>query len=278
MKSIFLVLSVVAVIGLISLYGFYNYSYSPTEPVSEYFSDPNVQALALATAKGDIAAMDAAVAAGADVNAIGKTNMTPLFWSFVMYRPPHRKTASYKRGFKHLVSLGADPLIEESKRDWSTWTVATGSPEPYFMEVLIDSGVDVSSVGSTYNRPTGLHSAMWGQSLDNFKRLIELGADIEAKDSGGEAIIVKTMVNGRWQFCYELLKAGANYDYLRKWNPDNDPRLDIVISLEELQYWPEAAIRYDGVDDREKVIEFLRAEGVEVDPWYPENSNPEHSK
>jgi ankyrin repeat protein len=56
--------------------------------------------LCKAIEENDVGEIDRLVAAGADVNAKGKENMTPLLWAFPDDKPER---------FKKLLELGADP-------------------------------------------------------------------------------------------------------------------------------------------------------------------------
>ena len=68
----------------------------------DYFEDPQVIALCHAIEADDLAEIDRLVAAGANLNAKGKDNMTPLLWAF-----PDRKLKRFTR----LLELGADPNV-----------------------------------------------------------------------------------------------------------------------------------------------------------------------
>src|SRR5262249_43090774 len=68
----------------------------------EYFDDPQVIALCHAIEANDLAEIDRLIAAGANVNAKGKGNMTPLLWAF-----PDDKMDRFKRLLEH----GANPNV-----------------------------------------------------------------------------------------------------------------------------------------------------------------------
>ncbi|MGL6197166.1 MAG: ankyrin repeat domain-containing protein, partial [Thermoguttaceae bacterium] len=69
----------------------------------DFFDDPKVVALCKAIETKDLEEIDRLVADGADVNAKGKGNMTPLFWAF-----PENKPEVFLRILEH----GADPNVE----------------------------------------------------------------------------------------------------------------------------------------------------------------------
>ena len=69
----------------------------------DYFTDPKVIALCHAIEANDLAEMERIVQAGADVNARGKGNMTPLLWAFPDNHLPR---------FKWLLEHGADPNVK----------------------------------------------------------------------------------------------------------------------------------------------------------------------
>ncbi len=76
----------------------------------DYFSDPKVIALCHAIEADDLAEIDRQVKTGADVNAKGKDNMTPLLWAF-----PDNKLDRFTK----LLELGADPNVV-TKSDFNT--------------------------------------------------------------------------------------------------------------------------------------------------------------
>jgi hypothetical protein len=68
----------------------------------DYFTDPQVIALCHAIEANDLDEIDRLVAAGANVNALGKGNMTPLLCAF-----PDNKLARFRRLLEH----GANPNV-----------------------------------------------------------------------------------------------------------------------------------------------------------------------
>jgi ankyrin repeat protein len=64
----------------------------PQWKANDYFDDPKVIALCKAIDARDLKEIDRLVAEGADVNAKGKGNMTPLLWAF-----PENKPEIFKR-------------------------------------------------------------------------------------------------------------------------------------------------------------------------------------
>ena len=69
---------------------------------ADFFTDPEVIALGDAIAANDLDRMRQLIAAGADVNAKGKGNMTPLLWAFFDEKPER---------FRMLLEAGADPNV-----------------------------------------------------------------------------------------------------------------------------------------------------------------------
>lgn len=70
------------------------------------FTEPDVIKLAQAASQGDTKTIDELMALGVNLEATGKDNLTPLYWSFA-YVPPSPEA---KRGFQHLLQNGANPM------------------------------------------------------------------------------------------------------------------------------------------------------------------------
>src|SRR5699024_12662879 len=71
---------------------------------SYFFDDPVQRSLANAVERGNIDQARVAIENGAEVNAVGKEGMVPLFWAL---------TKQNIDGFRFLLEQGADPRSEE---------------------------------------------------------------------------------------------------------------------------------------------------------------------
>lgn len=180
---------------------------------SDYFEDPQVIALCEAIEKNDIQEVDRLVDAGADVNAKGKGNMTPLMWAF----PDNQ----IKR-FKHLLQLGANPnVVTESDfgvsngfhAGDSVTHMAARTAFPGYFEAVMENGGDPNLLDKK-EQSTLLHaviSAGVPDAKDRVQILIDKGADLDALDQNGTPP-VRYAVGWFRQFdiALQLLKAGAD--------------------------------------------------------------------
>jgi hypothetical protein len=74
-----------------------------------------------------------------------------------------------------------------------------------------------------------------------------------------------------WQFAYELLKRGANFNTNMR---DGQP--EIVRVIEEIIFHPSVSLNYRGVDYRQKCVEYLENHSVpKIHPWMPEDEKYE---
>jgi hypothetical protein len=108
----------------------------------DFFSDPKVIGLCRAIEAEDITKIKEWIAAGADVNARGKDNMTPLLWAF-----PDNKLAR----FRILLEHGADPNVKFSGnfgvprgfvRGDSVTSMAATTVFPGYFEAVMTHGGD----------------------------------------------------------------------------------------------------------------------------------------
>ncbi|HEY5714288.1 MAG TPA: ankyrin repeat domain-containing protein [Candidatus Gracilibacteria bacterium] len=199
---------------------------------------------------------------------MGKQNRDPLFWLFVM----NRDTEAKKKGFKHLLKNGANPLhIAEDSQ--TVLHLSAGHKDPYYLKTILEvqPDIDIDFESSKSSWATPLMKALLSDRYENFKIILEHGTDIEKKNARGDTPLA--MARSDYEFAYLLLQRGADYTVgegeITGGNPKG--RSALVWSIEALRYWPSMAIEHHGIDYREKVIEFLREKGVEVNPWYPED-------
>lgn len=166
----------------------------------EIFSDRQVAALADAAAEGDLAAVDRAVEAGADVNAVGIDDATPLFWAI---------GAQNKEGFKRLLEHGADPFYQPHDF-YSVVQLAAGADDPEFLEILLDQGLDP-------NRPTGseqtppIFTAIIQHRLPQFEMLLTHCYDLNWSNDFGRTAAVEAASIGEMRMALRLLEEGMTH-------------------------------------------------------------------
>lgn len=196
----------------------------------KFFDDPKVVALCQAIEANDLEEIDRLVAAGADANAKGKGNMTPLLWAYPENHPER---------FKRILEHGADPnvLFESDFNtrmsiirpgDSVTHMVCATTFDKYF-DYVFQHGGDPNLVHPEHHETPifTLLRGLSGDKREKVERLIELGADLEAnKDSEYKAYVTPVQVAlscfGQYDLALLLLKAGANYRHHR---PDHSSRL-----------------------------------------------------
>lgn len=179
----------------------------------DYFSDPQVIALCRAIEADDLEEIDRLIAAGADVNAKGKGNMTPLLWAF-----PDNKLERFKRLLEH----GADPnVITESDfgnpsafhpGDSVTHMAARTRFTRYFGSVM-EHGGDANLTDRARNT-TPIHSVIRAGLPDGKARiqlLIDKGADLNSFDSHGSTPAMAAVGwFGQYDIALMILNAGAD--------------------------------------------------------------------
>ena len=115
---------------------------------------------------------------------------------------------------------------------------------PFFLEAIIATGVDINFVHDSYHYPTAMHAAISSDRLDNFKLLVEAGGDINFVQDNDRALFERTTKNGSWEFCYYLLTQGIDYRIgegdITKGNTDG--KSDVVWSLKELRCFPQPMV------------------------------------
>jgi ankyrin repeat protein len=174
-----------------------------------YFTDPQVIALCKAIEADDIAEIDRLVAAGADVNAKGKGNMTPLMWAF-----PDNKLARFTRLLEH----GANPNVV-IQSDFNTrggissgdsvTHMACRTEFPGYFEAVFAHGGDPNFVRNWLTSGlTPLFSVITGRSpnkIAHVTKLIELGANLDQVDGTGTTPVMQANGRGFYNLALILL-------------------------------------------------------------------------
>ena len=226
-------------------------------PPEEYYTDPDVIALCRAAQRDDITTIDRLVAKGVDVNKQGKKGYTPLFFAFSKKR---------KKSFEALLKHGADPnILVEHPIGTIIHAAAKVKDDSEWLELVLNHGgdpdaetiTDIISLGCPEKTPLYI-VIREGGSLKNVELLIKAGANVDHRDACGHTPAMYAASNRKYQIVYMLLQAGADWtlegDYGHTlaetcYGTGNMPAPEFV---ESLQY-------------RQKVLNFLRAKGVDLE-------------
>jgi hypothetical protein len=182
----------------------------------DYFTDPQVIALCRAIEANDVVEMDRLVKAGADVNAQGKDKMTPLLWAFPDNHLPR---------FKWLLEHGANPNVvvegefnsrKSISRGDSVTLMACKSSFPGYFEAVFDNGGDpnIRHTGPLGFSQTPLFAVITrgsGDKAAKVRRLIDLGADMNDRVSGGTPVMQAVTWGGQFDIALIMLEAGADH-------------------------------------------------------------------
>jgi len=218
--------------------------------------------------------IDVAVEAGADVNYIGKEEMTPLMWALVKDK---------KSSFKKLLELGADPNFKTKRTDFnpnhkthnsssetSVMIVASIMEDSYYLSTALKYGGKPDLLSSQTHNETILFEAIQNHRIDNVKMLLDAGANINHQSEDGDTPIFLAKAITRYDLVYLLIQRGANlkhrghrysvYDDSRKLN--QGPTLG-----ESINRMGDRAIKVLGVEKEQqewynKVVAELKTRGL----------------
>jgi ankyrin repeat protein len=144
------------------------------------FTDPKVIKLAQAVARGDLAATEEAIRAGADVKTVGVKGFTVVHFALYSRSVPVLKA---------LLKAGADPIsrleVNESRGEQGNtvphYAVSQDDADPDFVAVLLDAGVSPDLEQKEGWNPL-LFEACLGRNLRVIKLLAERGANMNYTD------------------------------------------------------------------------------------------------
>ena len=241
-----------------------------------YFTDPQVIALCRAIEANDLGEMERLVKAGADVNAQGKDKMTPLLWAFPDNHLPR---------FKWLLEHGANPNVvvegefntrQRITRGDSVTHMACDTSFPGYFEAVFDHGGDphIRHTGPLGFHETPLFAVLTGATAnkaEKIKRLIELGADMNALSNGGTPVMQAVTWGAQYDIAIMMLDAGAN---LRTYGESESQRLIHIVAKEERrlgEYTPEQRTGFHELvkwlEDHGESYEEAKADIARWDSW-----------
>jgi ankyrin repeat protein len=192
----------------------------------DFFQAPDVLALCKAVEANDIDEIDRLVKNGADVNSLGKDNVTLLLWAF---------DGAFGQGietFERLLQLGADPNIP-LKRQFSNTVrgsheilnvgtsvtlIVCKTPSNQWFDAVFKHDGDSNFVHDEWGSTPlfwvciGGHELLTEVTTYRIRRLIELGADLNHADSRGLTPAMYACSSQFREVVVILLEAGASAD------------------------------------------------------------------
>ena len=128
--------------------------------------------LAKAAGHGDVKEVNRLIAAGADVNAIGKHDITPLWWAL---------WARNITGFQALLDKGANPNAKRSER-YSIMYLAADMEDSKFLAAALKHGGNPDLLDAQSGWPP-LYPAILHGYEENIDLLLAAKADVNFQDS-----------------------------------------------------------------------------------------------
>ena len=219
---------------------------------SQFSTEPLVRRLAIAVEKGDQREVEAAVKAGADVDALGRAGFRLLDWAMARSNPS---------GFAALLQQGArlDMMYRDSKsvpdpsynQTILERVLSTDSRE--FIQAVLRSGVDPNAVPFPQDGRSLLCFAVDAKAIQVIDVLLEQGADVDHRDRGGKTPLFSAMLTRNYKTALHLIDRGADPTVR------NHQGHDFVWGLKE---WGSRGVRPDQRESFEKIVAELVRRGL----------------
>lgn len=234
----------------------------------DFFTDEKALALCEAIEAKDLAKIDELIAEGADVNAKGRGNMTPLLWAFPMG----------EEVFQRILEHGADPNVQltedpEVSRQLERAGICPTHSVTYlaayasglllvnfhdinmdnYLRLVLEHGGDVNLETASGRTPLFGAATGVGNSAERVQLLLEAGADINHQDDRGSTAAISAV---NYNNLLVLLKAGADCRVV------NSGGRDVVLLVAaDGSYDSEPGL----FPDLKRVCEFLEQQGYDLD-------------
>ena len=227
---------------------------------SDYFESGPQRSLADASAKGAVKEIQRILSAGAQINFQGQEGMTALLWAFLQQN---------KKGYQCLLEQGADPNLQMTKSALTSDGVTDGNSatslaamheDPWYLELALKHGGNPNivnpfkAVTPVFQCIMFLERSRPRTRLEQLKLLINAGADLNFRNRSDITPMMYAVRLNRYDMVYLMLEAGADPTLKTKWGTT------IVYEIKESQTDPKSEL----YQWRLKVIEFLKAKGIEI--------------
>jgi hypothetical protein len=167
----------------------------------EAFNDPLTAQMVHEAVRGHNAKVAKLIEQGADVNAIGTKETTPLMWVLAAGRLDVAEL---------LLKKGADPNYRPSSGK-SIMALAAGGDSVKGLKLLLDYGGDPNARG-THDRPAIMYAVEY-QRFENLRLLVDRGADVNGHTPDGlESAARNAAIFGDYSIVKYFLQRGYEHD------------------------------------------------------------------
>ena len=219
-----------------------NLSYNATEV---FGAGTSGLILAEAAGRGDVKTINRQIAAGVNVNTVGKYDITPLWWA---------AWADNYEGFSALLDKGANPNAQRSDR-YPIMNLIASKEDSRFLAAALKHGGNPNLRDNKSGVPPLFPSVMRGYKK-NIDLLLAAKADVNWQDSiSGETLpIIAIQARGDYELVYKFLEIGADPTLKDRFGHTLADTIEIVSK------------NASNNDDpwRAKVLEVLRSKGMTV--------------
>lgn len=212
---------------------------------SKAFPDSAVAALARAAADGDAARVRELVASGADPDAHGADQVTPLQFAML---------AESKSGVEALMQAGADASVPGLAGRTAVHSAAIAD-DPDYLRILLENGADPDARhGQTGG--TALADAAGPRTDAQFQLLLEAGADPSIADRTGNTPLHKAAMINAGAHVLQLLERGA---------PASAKNAQDATFQAYYFKLPSTKLTAQGRSEREAVTAWLEGQGIPLE-------------
>lgn len=182
-----------------------------------YFTDRVQADFVTAVGRGDLQRAQQLLAQGANVNAIGKEGMTPLFWVI---------GKQSLEGFRFLLSHGANPNLlvrwQDTKgreQSENTLRLAAMLENAAYLQAALDAGGNPNLIVNSTSQ-TPLYTAILHQRRANVVLLLQRGASIDHRDKSSTTPINYAVNARHYALALQLLRSKADPTIDDRWGYD----------------------------------------------------------
>ncbi len=194
---------------------------------------------------------------GADVNAIGKDQMHPLYWAM---------SKRSLKGFEFLLVNGSDPEMAEvtskdEKLRYTLYEIVLGIEDPSYLALLLKYGMNPDRPIAFAGNTVMYHAILHGR-INQVRLLVEAGANLNHQDDSGRTPMMMAANINNYDMVYLFLEKGADPAIKNVMGSDLSRRLKLFADR--------------GVDPRGEqykyyllVVDELKSRGLIESSWNP---------